>query len=144
MAGDEGICIVQAKKNWEFIYGNKAFCDIVGCKENQLGGQSITVIMPQEVAANHDKFIKRFYNEGQPRTLGKNRLFFVKTMDSGYLVPVSLRLNFYSNQKFNYAFIASVEKQRYMNLWQEDNVRIAGEDVMIMVTDEALNVTEIS
>lgn len=34
---EQGICIVKAwvdtRTQWEFIYGNKGFCDMLGCKE---------------------------------------------------------------------------------------------------------------
>ena len=39
MYNEEGICIIQArgtegKKQWEFLYSNKACCEIIGYKES--------------------------------------------------------------------------------------------------------------
>ena len=72
--------------------------------------------MPQGLAALHDEFIKRFYFTGHPRVLGKLRVLYIKDL-KGFLVPIKFRLNFYYHPKFSYAFIATLDKLKTMNLF---------------------------
>ena len=63
---------------------------------------------------------------------------------AGFLIPVTFRLNFYYHPKCNYAFIASLEKIKQLNLYQEENNRIQTDDAMIFLTDDDLNILELS
>ena len=97
--------------------------------------------MPAGLSEHHDDFIRRFYREGHPRVLGKLRVLFIKDLE-GYLVPISFRLNFYYHHKFNYAFIATLEKIKHMNMFMEESSRISTDDCMSFITDDDMNILE--
>jgi hypothetical protein len=99
--------------------------------------------MPAGISAFHDDFIKRFYSQGHPRVLGKLRVLYMKDL-SGFLVPISFRLNFYYHPKFSYAFIASLERLKMMNLYNDEHGKVNTEDVMVFITDDAMNITDYS
>lgn len=100
-------------------------------------------MMPQIIASNHKDFIKRFYQSGHPRLLGKLRVLFIRDY-KGFLLPITFKLNFYHHPKFSYAFIAMCEKVKYMNLFLEDQTKIATDDMMTFIVNENLNITEFS
>ncbi|CDW75262.1 pas domain s-box family protein [Stylonychia lemnae] len=144
---DVGVSIISAwngaKSTWEFLYGNKAFCDLFKISESNLQGRNINQIMPKPIALNHDQIIKKFYLHGHPKVLGKLRVLIAKAND-GYLIPIQLRINFYYNLKFSYSFVAQAERVKYWNIFNEEQNRIPMSDCMILLTDEELNVLDFS
>lgn len=140
-----GIAIIKAWKTknsgWEFIYANKAFCDILAIKEDVIIGQDIRFMMPLKVAKNHDSFIEYFYNEGIPKFVGKLRVLFVKDYN-GYISPIQFRLNFYYDPKFSYVFVAQMEKVSQFNLYKEESSKIFTKDAMIFICDNNLDITD--
>ena len=99
--------------------------------------------MPMCLALHHDDFLRRFYREGSPRVLGKLRVLYIKDL-AGYLVPVAFRLNFYHHPIFNYAFIATIEKIKFMNLYQEDSSKVLTDEAMVFMVDEDMHIVEYS
>ncbi|CDW74050.1 pas domain s-box family protein [Stylonychia lemnae] len=144
---DVGVSIISAwgggRSNWEFLYGNKAFCDLFKIPESNLQGRNINQIMPRQIALFHDSIIRKFYLDGHPKILGKLRVLTAKAND-GYLIPIQLRINFYYHPKFSYSFVAQAERIKYWNLFNEEQNRILTSDCMMLLTDDNLNVIEFS
>eukprot|EP00347_Sterkiella_histriomuscorum_P018940 403343575 len=144
---DIGVAIVSAwggvRSSWNFLYGNKAFCDLFQIAESGLTGLSINSIMPQDIAQIHDQIMKKFYHEGHPKILGKLRILLARNSQD-YLIPIQLRINFYYHQKFSYSFIAQAEKVKHWNLYNDEQNKINTDDCMFFITDHELNVSDFS
>jgi two-component system CheB/CheR fusion protein len=52
---------------------NDALLELVGYNEEDLLGQNISILMPKEVAVDHDDFIRRYLIEGDSDIVGRSR-----------------------------------------------------------------------
>ncbi|MGN6719504.1 MAG: PAS domain S-box protein, partial [Candidatus Binatia bacterium] len=73
-------CVVLFNQSAERIFGYKAG-EIVGCKVN--------VLMGEPYAAEHDGYIERYENTGEPRAIGRIRTVTARKKD-GTLFPIEL------------------------------------------------------
>lgn len=99
---------VQIKKSSEFIlfdsltnativvteegimeYVNPAAVDLTGFSPSQLVGKNVKILMPPEIAAEHDVYIKSYIKTGIKRIIGIGRYVSVKN-SSGSLSPCHL------------------------------------------------------
>lgn len=70
---------IESRNNtYDILFGNKHFCYLTGFNEQNVIGQDINNIMPSILGKIHNEFIKKFYEEGNSKNIGRKRLVFVK------------------------------------------------------------------
>lgn len=72
-----GYIIVEAmlvNESAKFLYANKNLSDILSISQDQIKNYNSSMIMPENLQANHYKFIRKFYADGETHILGKNRI----------------------------------------------------------------------
>ena len=142
---DFGFALVNAwggsRQRWEFMYGNRLLCNVLKISEEDIVGKDINLIIPITVGEVHNYIIKRFFIDGVGRFMKKGRALLARNAH-GHLVPVSVKLEFYHHYRYGYAFIAMVEFLKEFNLYLDDHNKNHSEDVLIIMTDNHLNIVE--
>lgn len=62
-----------------------------GCKEENVIGKNIAILMTDEFAINHDGYMKKYKKGAQSKVIGKNRELMAKRKD-GSLFPIDLTI----------------------------------------------------
>jgi len=75
---------------------NRAAQKMFGYKEEEVIGQSISLLMPATVADKHDEFIKRYFRKGHSSVIGKMNEFEGKRKD-GSRFPIELSVGVTGN-----------------------------------------------
>lgn len=70
---------------------NNTACKLFMYKANELVGENISILMPEEIAVHHDKYIERFVNSNDLKVSGTGREFEGKK-SNGDLFPLSLSI----------------------------------------------------
>lgn len=68
---------------------SKSAAEVFKCKEEEVVGQKVNVLMPRADADMHDSYIEHYVRTGNPNLLNKARLFRGKRMN-GELFPIRL------------------------------------------------------
>jgi two-component system sensor kinase FixL len=68
---------------------NPALTQLLGYEAKEVVGRNVSMLMPEEIAINHDGFLHRYVEIGDPRILGRIRQVEAKHKD-GKTLPVSL------------------------------------------------------
>ena len=98
----------QDKNVGRFIYCNKAACQYLSISEEDIIGKSAVNLMPEHIRIHHELFVKRFYQDGLTRLVGKVRNMYVRDF-KGYIKPVQFFFNFYYSSKFSYSCIVHLD-----------------------------------
>jgi PAS domain S-box-containing protein len=102
-----------------------------GYTKGELLGQSIEILIPQKVRANHVKLRDNFYQHPEPRRMGEGRDLHAQKKD-GTTFPVEVSLSNYliNNETFVIGFVIDI------------TVRKKGEAIVIHQRDELTRVTK--
>src|SRR6478752_6099238 len=63
--------IFIADEDSKILYCNKKALELFGYIEEEIIGESLTILMPEKHRKDHLKGIKRFISSGQPKLIGK-------------------------------------------------------------------------
>ncbi len=82
-----------------FGYTMNEFSNIVSVKE----------LMPSVIAKNHDHFVKRLINSGDPHILRRYRLAVAKDK-AGFVFPINIYINYFFNNASEFCFSSLIIK----------------------------------
>lgn len=99
---------IAEKSVGKFIYCNKSACQILNVSDEEIIGKPALAIMPELIRSNHDLFVRRFFQDGLNRILGKVRNVYVRDF-SGYIKPIQFFINFYYTSKFSYSILMHMD-----------------------------------
>ncbi len=85
---------------------------IFGYSRNEIMGQSITIIIPEEYKKKHEEGLKSFLKTGQPRIIGKSIEITGKTKE-GKEVPIELSLSFQKTENKKYSFTGIIRDRTF-------------------------------
>ena len=90
--------------------------------------------MPDQIRVNHELFVRRFFQDGLNRLVGKVRNMYIKDFN-GYIKPCQFFINFYYTSKFSYSVIMHIDpilSMTYFGTSQLINMKY----FMILLCDE--------
>lgn len=88
-AAPNGMLMIDSKRTIVMI--NKKIEEIFGYSRNELIGNSIETLVPEDFKAHHPKFVESYVKKPEPRSMGIGRELFGRHK-SGKLVPVEIGL----------------------------------------------------
>jgi PAS domain S-box-containing protein len=120
---NEGILIGNSQG--EIILSNPKCNNMFGYSENELKGQKVEVLIPQEYSERHVAYRNGYMNKPSKRPMGKNITLFGRKRD-GEKLPVEVSLSYYHTNEglFVIAFIIDIT-ERYIQ--QEKIIKINAE-----------------
>jgi PAS domain S-box-containing protein len=122
------------KTDGKFLYCNKTACQILNISEEDVLGKPASALMPDQIRVNHELFVRRFFQDGLNRLVGKVRNMYIKDFN-GYIKPCQFFINFYYTSKFSYSVIMHIDpilSMTYFGTSQLINMKY----VMILLCDE--------
>ena len=99
--------------------------------------------MPEHIRMHHELFVKRFYQDGLTRLVGKVRNMYVRDF-KGYIKPVQFFFNFYYSSKFSYSCIVHIDPIQSLTYYGSTSV-ISTKHCMIFLCQNdntIMNMTE--
>jgi PAS domain S-box-containing protein len=100
----EGIVSIDTKSC--VLYVNKELCDIFGYSEEELIGQKLQMLMPENYRSGHDSGMKRYLESGSPKIIGK-RIKIQGLRKDGTVFPIELRVEEISLEKSGERFFTA-------------------------------------
>jgi PAS domain S-box-containing protein len=111
---------------------NPSACRMFGYSSEELVGQKIEILIPQQYRKNHVHLRDAFYNDPKNRVMGHGRdLHGVKQNGANFPVEVSLSTYIHQGERFVIAFIIDITGRKQI----EENMR-RQQDQLERVTDE--------
>ncbi len=138
----EGIVVTNSQG--KIILINPSACQMFGYTPEELEGQKIEVLIPDNAKKIHVKHREDFYHDPKNRTMGQNRDLLASRKDgSTFPVEVSLSTYIQNDERYVIAFIIDITKrketERNMILQQQqlekvtDQMRLLNADLEIKV-----------
>jgi PAS domain S-box-containing protein len=84
--------IVTINKKGKIVFFNKAAEELWGYKRSQVLGKNVKVLMPPEIAREHDGYLARYNETGQSKIIGSGRPVQAKHAD-GHIFDIHLSLS---------------------------------------------------
>lgn len=72
---------------------NKAARETFGYAENELLGQNVKMLMPEPYHSNHDSYLERYRNTGEPHVIGRGGREVLGRRKDGTVIPVELSVS---------------------------------------------------
>jgi two-component system CheB/CheR fusion protein len=82
---------VLSDESGRILEVNPAMEKLLGYAQDEMVGKNVTLLMPDEAAAQHDAYIARYLAEGDPRIIGKCRHVEAQHKD-GRIIPMDLSI----------------------------------------------------
>ena len=110
------VCLIIADYNMVISHINEYVYNIFGYIKTELIGQNVTMLMPEEIAKDHDSYVNRYKSTGNARIIGvKNRIVMGRHKD-GHLIELSMTVNKHYNEINEPYFLASfTQLNRYFD-----------------------------
>ena len=110
------VCLIIADYNMIISHINEYVYNIFGYIKTELIGKNVTMLMPEEIAKDHNSYVDRYKSTGNARIIGvKNRIVMGKHKD-GHLVELSMTVNKHYNDRDEPYFLASfTQLNRYFD-----------------------------
>ncbi len=107
--------IITINADGNVIFWNKAAEKIFGFKENEMVGNSLGKLLPEEFQQNHIEGIKRVISTGKSRLIGKT-VEIVGTRKNGQKIPIELSLAIWkaNEEEFITAIIRDISDRKKM------------------------------
>lgn len=83
--------IIVSDKHGRIARANCKAADLFGYKVDELVGQNLSILMPKDVAEQHDGYMRRHLETGERRVIGVGREVIGKKRD-GTFVPINLNV----------------------------------------------------
>jgi PAS domain S-box-containing protein len=124
---NEGILIGNAQG--EIILSNPKCNNMFGYEENELKGQKVEVLIPQEYSERHVAHRNGYMNKPSKRPMGKNITLFGRQRN-GEKLPVEVSLSYYNTNEglFVIAFIIDIT-ERYL---QQEKIYKINEELKLL------------
>ncbi|MGZ3854287.1 MAG: PAS domain S-box protein [Flavisolibacter sp.] len=107
----EGFVITDDEGN--IVLVNPSACRIFGYTAEEMSGQKIEMLIPEQFKRSHVQLRDAFYKEPQNRTMGHGReLFGRKKNGSNFPVEVSLSTYLQNNNRYVIAFIVDITRRK--------------------------------
>lgn len=87
------MAVVMADEDGIIRDATPGFDELLGAEKNELFGQNLTAIMPEDYRGAHRKGLARYLATGQPRIIGRVANVHVLHQRSGDSIPVALALS---------------------------------------------------
>jgi len=107
--------IITADSNGNVLSWNRAATHIFGYKQADVLGQSLTIIIPEEYKASHEKGIERVTGGGEHHVIGKSVELSGLHRD-GHHIPVELSLSTWliGEERFYAGIIRNISERKFM------------------------------
>ena len=83
--------MVMVQEGGTIVFANRAASTLFGYAEDEMLGQPITLLVPNEVRKAHPVYVSSFFSIGQSRQMGKSSDLFARHKD-GHTIPVQIAL----------------------------------------------------
>ncbi|HJP17669.1 MAG TPA: PAS domain S-box protein [Nitrospinota bacterium] len=103
----EGIISAVATPDLTIDFVNQETCNIFGYLEEELIGQSLTILIPEKYRADHLMGVKRYLREGNPKILDK-RIELEGLRKGGSIFPLELKVEEVEDEGGNSFFTAAI------------------------------------
>jgi len=94
------------------VYVNQPLLRLFGYDAEDLMGQRMDVLLPDDVRDSHDEHVKDFVSTPQPRPMGREDLDIEGRRADGTLVPIDVQLNAVPGTSLIIATIRDMTEQR--------------------------------
>lgn len=94
------------------VYVNQPLLRLFGYDAEDLMGQRMDVLLPDDVRESHDEHVKDFVTTPQPRPMGREDLDIEGRRADGTLVPIDVQLNAVPGTSLIIATIRDMTEQR--------------------------------
>lgn len=107
----EGILLTNARG--QIVLANPSAQKMFGYSEEEMRGNYVEMLLPQDVRKKHVEYRDGFYHHPQNRTMGSGRDLFASHKD-GHVFPVEVSLSHYKkdNEIFVIAFVVDITKRK--------------------------------
>ena len=112
-SANDGIITADSKGN--VLSWNAAATTIFGYEQSEVIGKPLTIIIPEEYKASHDRGIERVSGGGEHHVIGKTVELSVLHKD-GHLIPVELSLSTWliDKQRFYSGIIRNISERKFI------------------------------
>lgn len=86
----EGVVMINEKGIIVFV--NERIAKLTGYEKEEMTGQSLNLILPEQFTAKHDHHLKSYFNEPRIRPMGKGLNLLAKRKD-GSIFPIEISLS---------------------------------------------------
>jgi PAS domain S-box-containing protein len=126
----EGIILTNGHGN--IVLVNPAAQRVFGYTENELIGNPIEVLIPENIRPRHHSLREGFYKNPSNRVMGHGRDLYGKRKD-GKNIPVEVSLSFYKREEelFVIAFIVDITERKKI----EENILLQQKELENMTSD---------
>jgi len=87
----EGVLV--ADDDGVIVYANEPLLDLFGFDAQSLIGQSLDILLPEDLRGEHRKFVGRFVEEGADREMGREDLDIEGRRSDGSTFSIDVQLN---------------------------------------------------
>jgi PAS domain S-box-containing protein len=107
--------IITADSTGNVLSWNKAATTIFGYDQSEVMGKPLTVIIPEEYRASHDKGIERVSDGGEHHVIGKT-VELSGVHKDGHLIPVELSLSTWliGKERFYSGIIRNISERKFI------------------------------
>ncbi len=140
----EGIVVTNSLG--DIILVNPSACQVFGYRPEELIGQKIEILIPNNAKAHHVQLRDGFYKDPRNRVMGHNRDLLARKKDGSHF-PVEVSLSTYVQQQERYviAFIIDITKRKQIELniiRQQQQLEKVTDDMRLLNADLEAKVEE--